>query len=267
MISDVYANSPAFLFGTPKAYTKQDENGAILISGAPSTIDICAFILHNPSWYKRKAKERADAIALIQNTLVQLMENIQSPSMDNIGTVLRTGIDSYRNLFKYAFLSQFISDEFLEVYLDFLKMILGRLYTKDIFTLKSNYVKQSLSDGVVRGDAKTWNRTYAEPHVWKVEMTCSSIIPDSLVLEAINDHANRCKLLRDYYAFLEVIPLVYQLSEEFFYVSSSINSFINWALVNLHRILEERRIVELTLEEFLELPLERVWELYDTIIM
>lgn len=266
MISDAFAYSPSFLFGTPKARTKQSETGSILVYGSPNTTDICSFIIHHPAWYEEKAKERTVVIDSIKDELRQLLTRTHNSSIENIQIVLHSSIRLYQNLFQYAFLSQFISDEMLQIYLDFLKNLLGFLYTKDIFALKSNYVYQNLLDGITLGDAQTWNRNYSEPHICQGSLDYSKLQLDPTVLNAINNNPENERLLCDYHAFRTIIPLLYQLSEEFFYISSSINSFINWALVNLHRLLIERQFIALSIEAFLELPLDRIQELLSDLL-
>ena len=260
MICDTFAHSCSFLYGTPAGQTKLDSNGAIVAYGLPYISDLCSFILCNPSWFLQKVNERTLVFEGIKQQLSQLKPYTDSDSIENVEYVFEKGIRLYQSLFRYSFLSQFIADELLEVYLDFVKNLTGVTDTKDILNLYSSYVQESLSSAEKLGDAQRWLTVQCLPRIWNGTLDYSPLPSDSTIIEAIEAHPDKKdKLQLDYEAFRVVIPLVYQMSEEFFYLSSCINSFVTWSISHLYDQLYRTGLIRLTQSEFYEQSLNDVW--------
>lgn len=259
IICDVYASSSQYLYNLP-AKTRQDSNGVLEIFGTPNIADICSFVLKNPSWLKEKAYERTRDFVLIKREMENMMHYCNSNEVNSVTYVFKKSIELYRAIFKYLFLAQLTSDEFIDIYLDFIKYVTKKSVSRDIFNLKSDYVEKCLKSGIDPGGFETWNGVKQNPHIWYGEINYTPFAIDNEIKEAIEKFpCERDQLLKDYNAFREIIPLIYQLSEEFFYISKSINTFLNWSMIRIHELLTE--IGEnISIEQFYDTPLITIYD-------
>ncbi len=231
IIRNAFVGSAAYLFNLPIGEIRQNNDRAIEVIGFPNNIDICRFVLCNPQWLIDKAKERSLIINDIRIELRRLLQH--EKSLDGYFQIFLKGAELYRKLFLYSLMSQAISDELLDAYVDFVSMLLNTNYSRDILELHSVYVQNCLDSGIDPGVSQKWKIEKAYPHIWEGYITFERLNEDSTISAAILSKKDASLLKRDYDSFRTIVPLVYQLSEEFFYTSSSINSFINWSLVQL----------------------------------
>lgn len=260
IISDVYVSSVEYIYKMPSALTRQDSNGVIEVFGTPNLPDLCSFVLCNPYWLIEKAKERSTEFNRIKIDMANLLRYDDCNSVNDICYVFNESVRLYKSIFKYLFLSQVTSDEMLDIYLDFLNLITGKEMSKDVFNLRSNYVEKSLSSGHDPGGFQKWGENVT-PHIWDGEIDYTPFPIDNSIIDKIeNSEADNQRLMRDYSSFRVVIPLIYQLSEEFFYMSKSINSFLNWSIVNLHRLLSQKKLLNSSLNDFYNIPLNEVFK-------
>lgn len=259
IIKEVFVTSANFLFGLPRAKIKQNEVGAITTLGAPDTLDICRYVLKNPSWLVAKARERS---LIVDNIKIELSQLNQLPqTMDGYVVVFEKGVELYRSLFRYSLMSQAISDELLDAYTDFVSMITGKGTSRDILNLKSVYVENCIASGIDPGVSQKWKVEKANRHIWDGTIIFESLREDEEIIGRIISQNNFEKLKADYDSFRIIVPLVYQLSEEFFYISSSINSYINWSLVNICNELNKRLGLTLNVEELYEFSIEYLFSM------
>ena len=236
IMHDVFACSGEFLFGLPAAKVSRNKKGAIITYGNPNIADVCSFYLCNPSWVIEKAKQRTKEFSSIKDKLMDLVSCIDNNENCNYLYVFDICVELYRSIFKYAYISQAVSDEIIDIYLDFLYTITKKSISKDVLNLSSNYVENCLDGGIDPGVSQTWNSRKAFPHIWDGHIEYSSIPKENYIVDAIMGKENSSKLLQDYDSFRTIVPLIYQLSEEFFYISSSINSFINWSIISVSNL-------------------------------
>lgn len=255
IIKDVFASSGHYLFGLPEAKVKRDDTGAILIYGLPSIKDVCSFLLCTPSWLVKKAKERSIEFERIKCELKKFEESIDEYDLQLIYNVLKRCILLYRSLFKYTYTSQAISDELLDLYFDFCRSI-GIKTSKDLLDLRSDYVEKCLESGIDPGVSQRWNANQTIPHVWDGSIDYTPMEIDNKIQDIIDTHLDYAVLNRDYESFRIIIPLVYQLSEEYFYISSSINSFINWAISRICFLVNQKTGEHYAVSYFYEMSLE-----------
>lgn len=235
IIAPVFGKSGKFLFGLPEATVVQNSFGAIVVKGAPLNVDICKFVLKNPEWLFQKSHERERVIQEIRSTLgaIEIKEN--SDSTKYYLDIIKIGIKLYRQLFLYSLMSQAISDELLDAYVDFESMITGNDTSRDILGLTSIYVENCIKSKVDPGVSQRWRIEKAYPHIWDGTLNYDKLRIDDALIQRITMMPNSRNLLKDYESFRIIVPLVYQLSEEYFYTSSSINSYINWGLLGIAR--------------------------------
>lgn len=251
IIHNVYGSSGAYLFGLPPAQVKQNDFGAVCTYGAPYISDICRFVLCNPTWLVEKAQHRSVEFTQIKNTLKSMMKQTDTKCVEEIYHIFCSSVKLYQSMFKYVSMSQAISDELLDIYLDFLRMSMGIKVSKDILHLKSDYVERCLASGIDPGVSQRWNPKRDIPHIWDGELDYSPLERDERIVSGIlkKQHGSG-RMLRDYDSFRVIIPLVYQLAEEYFYISSSINSFINWGIIKLCEYLNEVNNTNVSVEEY-----------------
>ncbi len=254
IMSDVFASSGHFLFGLPMAKVGRNSDGAIIVYGLPSVEDVCSFLLCSPSWLIQKSKERTIEFNKIKHTLRKLESQLNENDLNVIYSIFKECVELYKSIFKYAFTSQAISDELLELYIDFYNH-LGLTTTKDILHLKSKYVEQCISSGIDPGVSQKWVSQKAVPHIWDGYIDYTPLEIESILQDRIDQTPDNRTIQRDYKSFRVIIPLVYQLSEEYFYVSSSINSFINWSITMVCKVLNNKGGYNRDINYYYSLPL------------
>lgn len=229
ILCEPFSKGANFLYGLPKSQVRQNDYGAIIQYGGPCIEDICSFVLANPKWLVKKAEQRTIEFNDIKNTLLDLQEFVNK---GEALTVFTKGVKLYQEMFKYTHMSQSISDEILDIYLDFCSYISNKRQVVDILNLHSIYVENCLKEGIDPGVSQRWRVQKVQPHIWNGYLTMETMQLNETLVASMNSgiFSNSQKLIKDYESFRIIVPLVYELSEEFFYVSSSINSFINWAI-------------------------------------
>lgn len=267
IICDVYASGAEYLYKLPHAYTRQDENGVLETYGIPRASDLCSFVLCHPEWLVKKAEERSREFESIKTSMEAMMLHANADNIQDVIMIFEESIELYRAIFKYVFLAQITSDEFINIYLDFIDFVTGKRMSKDILDMKSDYVEKCLASGIDPGGFQQWNGNVKPPHIWYGELNYTPFPEDNTVLNAIRDFKNGDKdhLLRDYKAFRVIVPLIYQLSEEFFYISRSINTFLVWSIVIIHKYICQFTKAKLSIEEFYNLTLSEVYKYIDII--
>ena len=259
IIRSVYASSGTYMFGLPPAQVKQNEFGAVCTYGVPYVSDICRFVLCNPTWLVEKAKLRSVEFNEIKIKLKSMMEQTDTKHVNGIYSIFSSSVKLYQSMFKYVSISQAISDELLDIYLDFLRISTGAQVSKDILQLKSDYVERCLTSGIDPGVSQRWNPDSHTPHVWDGELDYTPLERDELIVSSILNMQNDAdRMLLDYNSFRIIVPLVYQLAEEYFYISSSVNSFINWGIIKLCEYFNKVNNTNISVEEYYEMTLYAV---------
>lgn len=258
IIRDVYASSSEYLFNLP-AKSIQNAEGVLEVIGTPVISDVCSFYLNNPEWVIEKAKERTEYFQKLREQMEILLMDCDGSNCDSLKKVFKGSVELLRKIYKYLFLAQTTSDELIELYIDFIEYINGNTTRSGICDLKSDYISNSLERNIVSGGFKAWGTDARKPYVCYGTIDYSEIEEDeSIILSITNMESDKQEvLLKDYAAFRRIIPLVYQLSEEFAHFSKSINSFLNWSIVELQKALElagmavtMKQIFNMSVEEF-----------------
>lgn len=239
MIADVYTKGTSYLYCID-SQTRHASDGTIEIFGVPTIESICVFQLCNPSWFVEKAKERSVLFRSMKDELHEIAKTADSNNIGCVINVYRKAISQYKRLFKYMFLTQFHSDSFIEFYLDFIENLTGKRTTADVLALKSSYVMNCIQTKNDPGVFRKWDNSLGELYVWEGEIDYTPFQTDEAILSCISNRMeNSARMLRDYNSFRTLVPLIYQLSEEFFYMSKSINTFLNWSMQILFTYLND----------------------------
>ena len=265
MFREVHERGPQMMFGLPLTQVKQNERGVMIEYGAPRIDDLCNYLIVHPHWLREKCARREEDIAYIYAELRKLMPLVQNAGFDTVRLVFEKGIELYQILFRYMYMSQATSEEMLDIYLDFAGSLTGSKMGKDLLGLESEYVKNSLQTGIYPGISQIWSSMKSTPYIWEGTVNFEPLPVDSKIEEAIAKRgADRQKYEEDYRAFREIVPLIYQLSEEYYYTSSSIHSFVSWSLVQISEY-AKRISPSFTVEELYGMSLNEARELIEKI--
>ncbi len=265
MFKDVHSQGPNMMFGLPLTEVKQDEKGVMIEYGAPYISDICSYVLLNPNWLTYKCLDRAKDINKIKRELYRIKSLVTRSDFNSVVEVFSVGIQLYRVLFKYMYMTQVISEEMLDIYVDFISYLFDEKTSKELLGLESDYVKRSLESGIYPGNSQIWSSQRSTPYIWEGEIDYKELSVNTKIVNLINSKRDeRDKLMRDYSSFRLIIPLLYQLSEEYYYVSSSIHSFVSWSLVKIAEQLK-RIYPNIQTEDLYNKSLNDVWELINQI--
>ena len=241
IISDVYGSSAKYLYNLDNAKTRQDQMGVLETYGTPNLFDLCSFVLCHPEWLIEKAQERSAEFSSIKESMRGMLTYTNFEDFDSLVFVFKKSVELYRRIFKYLYLAQVTSDELIDIYLDFIKQLTHEEVSKDIFCLRSIYVENCLKSKVDPGGFQSWgDENIIFPHIWDGEIDYTPFPINHDIIGAIEEKGEQNgTLMRNYNSFRQIIPLIYQLSEEFFYIAKSINSFLNWSILEIHRYATE----------------------------
>lgn len=250
MLKPGWESSPCFLFGLPRCELYQDQYGIVFVNNGPKILDICAYYLEYPEKLINTSKKRSTNIAKMNDNLEKLFDLLNSDSLKDISCVLRMAIRYYQELMLYVYSSQYIYDHILEIFLDIVSQfdIKYDINLRQYFIsqLKSHYVYSSVNSKNHPGISQIWRFPSREPYIWKgyidYEPFKFSVFPE-IVQKLISRDST---LSKDIHSLLQIVPLVYQMGEEFYYASSSINSFITRGLdiISKHENKNTKRVRE-----------------------
>lgn len=267
MIATAYTGGTSYLYHIDSK-TRHASDGTLEVFGIPRIESLCIFQLCNPSWFVEKAKERTALFSTMKNELHELAKTADPESIDCIINIFKRATAQYRSLFKYMFLTQLHSDQFIELYVDFVENLTAQSVSTDVLGLESMYVKNCLQTKIDPGVFQKWDNTQIALNIWEGKIDYTPFPIDEDIISCISNQAvNQKRLLRDYNSFRILVPLIYQMSEEFFYMSKSINSFLNWSMQLLFTYLNN--VLELNIDSinaFYDMPLTTVEDYISKII-
>ena len=239
MIADFYTGGTSYLYHI-ESKTRHASDGTLEVFGIPTIESLCIFQLCNPSWFIEKAKERSFLFRKMIDELHRLAKTTDPNRIYCVINIFRRATLQYQKLFQYMFLTQLHSDQFIELYLDFIECLTGERISKDVLSLKSDYVKNCITSKKDPGVFQKWEDSLGELYVWEGEIDYTPFLIDEEIVSKIRNRIdNPTRMMRDYNSFRVIVPLIYQLSEEFFYMSKSINGFLNWSMKILFTYLNE----------------------------
>jgi len=261
IIKPAWENSPQFLFGLDKCEIRRNDNGVVFINRGPKILDICSYVIAHPNWFYDMSRKRTREIIEYRKILCSLSCHVNSCELPKLKSVFLSFMELYRGLFQYIYLSQYISDELLEIFIDLVRVLEPSEKIRYISLLESDYVSTCIKTGVDPGISQVWKFPSIEPFVWEGDI---KYIPFSSKKYSTEPKKNE-QMLKDYWSLLKIVPLVYQMSEEFFYTSSSINSFINRSLENIGDIFVDAKIL-LAKDDVYKMSLENLLHSIDVLI-
>jgi phosphohistidine swiveling domain-containing protein len=240
ILKPAWENSPCFLFNLPKCYIHKNNSGVVFINKGPRILDVCSYVISNPDWFFNLSYKRSDDIREFKTELNDLYPYIKSNKLCDTKHVFLSSMTLYQRLFEYIYLSQYISDEILEIFIDLVRFIEPSEKARYISLLESDYVNHCLASGVDPGISQKWKMPSMEPFIWQGEINYNAFTSNKY---STNKVYNK-QIDLDYLSLLKIVPLIYQMSEEFFYISSSINSFLNRSIEKIGMLMLEKGLIK-----------------------
>ena len=230
MLKSGWEESPSFLFGLPKCTLFQDKRGVVFVKNGPRILDICSYYFDHPKELIKISKKRSSHIVRINENLETLLDLLNSDSPKDIAFVLSSAVRHYQELMLYIYCSQYIYDDLIEIFLDIVSKYDLSLRQFFIYQLRSKYVQNSVNSKNHPGISQTWTFPSHEPYVWKGSIDYEPFRISDFPENVQTKLSDNPVLYNDIWSLLQIVPLVYQMAEEFYYTSSSINSYINRCL-------------------------------------
>lgn len=258
-----WERSPEYLFSLPRCNLRL-ENGIIFISNAPNLEDLRRVVVENPDDFLLISKKRELEIQRIKSELENIKININYNDIALVYEQFNKCIKLYHDLLKYIYITQFISDDLIEELVGMIENRgLGSEFREKYINerLISEYVTNSISKEKDPGVSTTWRIPCGEPYIWHGNINWKRDIGDRQLVAKMfaATEEEGFDFYARYSSLILVVPILYQLAEEHYFISSSICSFLNKFIEVLADILVTDGELKLK-EEILEKQLEFVEE-------
>lgn len=231
ILKDGWERCPEYLFGLPRCKLRI-EKGVIFITNAPNLEDLRNLFIENPDEFLLMAKKRDLEVRKIKNELAYIRSNIDYTNISLIYEQFIKCIDLYQDLLKYIYITQFISDDLTEELINLIERYGAETKFKEKFireNLKSDYVANSVRTKIDPGVSTTWKFPCKEPYVWQGKIEWKRDIGDLQLMSKmfLATEEEGFTFFTRYSSLVLLVPLLYQLAEEHYFISSSICSFLN----------------------------------------
>lgn len=269
LIKHGWEESPKVCYGLNRCRLTRDKEGRIWIHNMPTLEKLESEILKGEE-FLQISKERQAKIRNIRNHLKKVNEDLKERKpLDLLVAELPSLKRDYENLMSYIFHAQFIEDkitmEFLTLLRSFLPIGVANAYILSL--MRSDYVRESIEIGIAVRDKKDFSFPLGHPPIVREgQIDCSVVSPmEGKVMEQLlsSPMPKRAVLAKDFIKYRLIFPLLFQWSEEFMYISESIQSHINAILVKIADYLINQRIMRDS-EEILSLTLQKILEIYNS---
>lgn len=261
ILKDGWEKCPEYLFGLNKCELRL-KNGIIFISNAPNLEDLKKLIVENPDEFLLIAKKRELEIERIKKELEDILRIIDYNNISLVYKQFEQCIQLYHSLLQYIYITQFISDDLTE---DLIKMMEKFGHSSEFREkfinerLKSKYVANSVHEKVDPGVSTTWKIPCGTPHIWRGNIEWKRDIGDRQLMAKMFSFTEEegFEFYIKYSSLILIVPILYQMAEEHYFISSSICSFLNKFIEVMADVLVDDGKLE-SKEEILEKHLEFV---------
>lgn len=261
ILKNGWEESPNYLFGLPKCELKL-KNGVVFISNAPNLYDLRNAIIENPDETLMILKKRSLTIQRIKIELKDIQGHLNYNDIFLVYSQFKKCVELYKDLLKYIYITQFVSDDLTDELVTLIDRCEPGSESREKYIeerLKSDYVSVSVQEKVDPGVSTTWTIPCREPYIWEGEINWKRQIGEYRLTEKVFERTEEegFKFFVKYSSLMLMVPILYQLAEEHYFISSSICSFLNKFIEILANILVVDRELE-TEEEILQKSLEYV---------
>ena len=268
LIRHGWEDSPKVCYGLNRCKLTQDEEGRIWIENMPTLEKLKSEILKGKKFLYID-KEREAKIKSIKAHLKKVNEDLKAEKPLNLLVAELPSLKrDYENLMSYIFHAQFIEDqittEFLTLLKSFLPVSVASEYVLSL--MHSDYIKKSIDIRVAVIDKKDFSFPSDSPVVREGQIDYSVVSPlEGTVTERLfsSPLPGRVVLTKKFLKYRLIFPLLFQWSEEFMYMSESIQFHINKILEKLANYLIDKEVIQ-SPQEILSLTLQQLLEIYGT---
>jgi hypothetical protein len=256
MLKPAWERSPDYLFGLPCCDLIQDESGIVFVKNGPRILDICSYYMRYPQKLISVSRERSSLFNKIKEKLTTHLEVINGNVLGDIASVLLSAVQSYQQIMLYVYSSQYIYDNLIEILLDIVSTYDAEFCQSVINQLKSDYVINSVKSAENPGISQIWSLPSRKPFIWNGSISYDPLRIEKFKESALKEISKNTFVYQDFDSLLQVVPIVYQMAEEFYYTSSSIHSFINRGLEIFSKQAQQRGILDDAPENIYNWPLD-----------
>jgi len=234
---DGFENVPKVLLGWPKAQCMRDQDGRIWYTDFIESSDIYYRSLHDIGWFFKKIHEREPVFTECKQEILAASRLLSEGELDQES--LLDHLNRWRDLTTavtpYMFLVLTTDETIIENFYTFLQKIVEEdVATKALHSvLKSEYCRNAVESGRVPTSARSLLFPPEPLFVPEGQIVWQTFMElEEEVLSAIHrrDLSERWAVLDLYQRFRLVVPLVFQLSEENFYVTQGLSVAMNHLL-------------------------------------
>lgn len=233
-----FENTPTILFGRSKATCYRDEKGRIWYSNLVDENDIYYRTLHDIPWFINKLKERQEVFESCKKHMSMIAKLIKNGEINNRDFCIQQ-IQKWKefnsSLFPYMFLALMTDELIIENFANLMSQTSNKVLSSKILydLLKSEYSKNAIKKGKLARVSK--NFIFPPEPIFVLEGKIrfdlhSNFESEYLDILMTQSHGNVGSTIDLFNRFKFIAPIVFQLSEENFFVMRAFSIIINHLL-------------------------------------
>ncbi len=243
MLREGWEDSPRYLFSLAQCKLERSPSGQVHIHKGPRLEDVRNILLNNIDWFFLATRHRQILIKDMISRLPTYAKSVNSPDPSELLSTIKRLHSEYTTLLRFIYLTQFVSDDLIEEWINLARQVSDSVASQIQDYLRSSYVADALNRDRHPGKSTVWRFPSPEPTTWDGAVDQQAMIraDTSLLHETLQKSLELKKdLLVQYSQYRLVVPTVYQMSEEHYFVSSSICSYLNRAIDTASSLLYPR---------------------------
>lgn len=240
---------PTVLFGRNKARCELSEDQLVWYTDFVDEAELFFYTLHDLDWFFKKVLEREKAYETCKEMIKKIYEVCEKDRITKEGyidTILMWS-DTYSKIFPYAFLSLMTDEGFIESFTFFLENLIDDGKVNKIMNriLRSEYAKNAIEFGYIPKLSKSLVFPPEPKFIPEGKINFRIYTKnDKDILEAISKIDSDQNLVDIYFRYKIVVPIIFQLSEENFYVLRGLSIAANHLLNRLGEELISKNLIK-----------------------
>lgn len=220
---------PEVLFGRKRATCKMDSNGLLWYSDFVNQDELYFTSLHNPEWLLKNISERIDVITTCKEFISEVNSRLEEDNLTKSACIeyLERWEEISASLYPYMFLTlmtdEMIIEDFQQLLFEYTDKTTANAMIGDL--LRSEYTKNAAKGGYAPNKTKIFTFPPEKYYYPQGEIVLDRMSEqDDIVLNKVlqTELDSYWNSVDTYFRYRLVAPLVFQLSEENFYVGKSI---------------------------------------------
>jgi hypothetical protein len=225
---------PEVLFNRRQATATLDDDGVIWYTDFVEEDELYYRTLHDPDWFLRNLQERSEVIEECKNFVRLLKDEIENGDIGKEETInyLKKWENLNAKIFPYMFLALLTDEILIQDFQDLLTDYVDTSKATDILSdlLVSEYSKNAAKSGNVPNKSKTFEFPPEPMYVPEGSIEFNRVSShDEIILSSImeSDPLEYWSSIDTYMRYRIMVPLVFQVSEENFYVMRALSIAMN----------------------------------------